>query len=106
MCVDQIKQIECNQLYIKLIEKYGINAQLIKTAEEAVELAKAALKLQQAHGTEQQEKWRRELAEEIADSQLLIEQLIEYFDLNDLITYYRHMKLQRIKMLIEDGEAT
>jgi hypothetical protein len=92
-------------LYRQLIAKKGIQHQLNKCAEEAAELAKAALKLQYLTETdpEYQEK-RRDLAQEIADSQLTTEQMIDHFNLQDLIKYYRDMKLKRIQRIIEGAE--
>lgn len=92
------------QLYRTLITKKGISNQLVKAAEEASELAQAALKLQQCQNPAEFNQHRRELAEEIADNQLTTEQLIDHYFLRDLIVYYRNLKHRKIKQLI--GEET
>lgn len=92
------------QLYRALIAKKGISNQLVKVAEEASELAQAALKLMQSQDPVEFSQRRRDLAEEIADNQLLAEQLIDHYQLSDLIFYFRTLKLRKIKQLI--GEET
>lgn len=92
------------QLYRALIAKKGISNQLVKAAEEASELAKAALKLQQSQNPAEFNQHRRELAEEIADNQLTTEQLIDHYQLGDLIVFYRNLKRRKIQQLI--GEET
>lgn len=92
------------KIYRALIQRFGIRRQVLKTAEESTELAQAALKLLQSQGPVEFKQRRRDLAEEIADVQIVTEQLIDHYDLSELIAYNRNMKLNKIKQLTE-GEA-
>ena len=69
-----------------ILGNYGEEKQLIKTAEEAAELAQAALKRYKAiTGQTKHDNTREHLAEEIADVLIMIDQIVyaEGFD-NDV----------------------
>lgn len=60
-----------------ILGNYGEEKQLIQTAEEAAELAQAALKRHKAiAGQTKHDNTREHLAEEIADVMIMIEQIV------------------------------
>jgi hypothetical protein len=90
------------ELYKQAIAKYGIPSQLNMLAEESAEQAKVALKLQRPSTPESPINLRiLQLAEEIADVQICQEQIIDHFNLQDLIQFYRANKLSRLQCLVE-----
>lgn len=75
---------------------YGEEKQLIQTAEEAAELAQAALKRHKALTTDETMVATREaLAEEIADVLIMCEQIIYLEDFEDRVREIIDSKIQR-----------
>lgn len=89
-----------NEIYYKLIEKYG-NQQIIVSIEELAELQKELCK----HLRDKTNK--KAIIEEICDVQIMLEQLILYFDISPLdLDSVKRWKLERTKerMLTEEKE--
>ena len=78
-------------VYEKAIKNYGVNSQVWKFVEEVAELQDAICKSQDE---------RRSLdniAEEIADVTIMLEQLRLIFDCNDLVNEYIDKKIARLR---------
>lgn len=75
-------------IYDRAIAKWGESHQIMKCVEEMSELIKEICKSSGG------EKNRLHMAEEIADVQITVEQLIQIFDLDQLVKDYRDIKLE------------
>jgi|APCry1669189204_1035204.scaffolds.fasta_scaffold184397_1 NTP pyrophosphatase (non-canonical NTP hydrolase) len=84
------------QLYDAAILRWGIPSQLKMLAEECCELAVVVLK----QGREFNGAGRNELAEEIADVELCIEQVMHCLKLNELVADWKEKKLRRFAYLL------
>ncbi|PHM24614.1 hypothetical protein [Xenorhabdus ehlersii] len=80
-------------LYQKAMQVWGYDKQLCKLAEEASELSAEACRVLNFHGLE------NGLAEEIADVEIMIEQLRQN-GLGKAIEYHKTQKLHRIAELL------
>ena len=82
---------ERNQLFEKLEDRFGINGQVVQTFEEFAECQKEL------------SKWIRgkadmaDLAEEIADVEIMLEQMKYFLELDDFVEAFKESKFQRIK---------
>lgn len=75
----------------RAVDCYGPDNQIIKAIEEMSELQHAlARNLIGDHNLE-------EVAEEMADVQIMLEQLLEIYDNKDLIRYFTIEKLKRLR---------
>ncbi len=89
------------QLYDKCLEKWGLLSQILMLAEESCELTHAALGLNRAS---KQETAIDRLAEEIADTELMIDEMKHYFQdyqLQCWVDMWREKKEQRLKERLE-----
>lgn len=85
------------QIINEAIRHYGVNNQLIVSLEELAELQKEICKFLRGENN------RDHLIEELVDSQIMIEQLIEIFEITrDEIFINRMNKLQRLEGRIID----
>ena len=83
-------------LYELAINTYGPNNQILKAVEELSELQKELCK--NLEGA-----WNRgQIAEEIADVQIMCQQLLIIFSCRGTTAEYRRMKLDRLKHRIEE----
>jgi hypothetical protein len=90
-----------NTLYDAISHKYGVNAQIIVAIEELAELTKALTKyLRTSDNLELTEKIYNNIYEEIADVDIMIEQLKQIFDFNPLIETHKQQKLKRMESLV------
>jgi NTP pyrophosphatase (non-canonical NTP hydrolase) len=88
--------MEKNKLYMKAIEKWGSNAQLGMLQEECAELIQAVSKVMR-----KQDFSFLKLAEEIADVEIMMEQMIViYPELTTLKEQYKDRKLGRLAELL------
>lgn len=78
------------------LQEFGIWHQLLKCVEECSELAKECCKRMQ--GTENNAR----LAEEIADVEITILQVKAAFHLDEEVSYWRGLKLERLRQLTEE----
>jgi len=75
----------------KAIDKYGKTAQMDMVIEECAELIQAVSKNKRGRDN------RNNIVEEIADVELMIEQLKLMFDISEQeVGYWKHCKLQRL----------
>ena len=84
------------ELYKKLIDRYQ-EKQIIVAIEELSELAKELCKNLRGRNN------KNHIVEEIADVEIMLEQLILYFDISEIdVKVMKQVKLQRTKRLIEE----
>lgn len=86
-------------LFDKCLAKWGLNSQILMLAEEAGELSVATLHLLR-------DKKRKEalnnFAEEIADVELMLQEIKYYLNISDLIKKYRKQKIERLEALLNE----
>ena len=82
-----------NDIYRSAISQWGLDAQILMVAEEATEMAHAALKYNRHPNSET----TGNFAEEIADCELMIEQMRLLPSLNKLIDEMKIKKLKRLE---------
>lgn len=78
-------------LYMQALETFGASAQILMVMEEMAELQKELCK--NARGKENQ----MEIAEEIADVQIMLEQMMLHFRCKELVQNAKQFKLRRLK---------
>ena len=88
-----------NNIYKHAIDKFGMNNQIIKTMEELAELQ---VELAKFFDMTNKEFDSETILEEIADVEIMIEQLKIIFDCRDIIETVKGKKLDRLKGLIEN----
>lgn len=93
-------KINTNDTLHDAIEFYGNENQLHVAVEEMAELQKELMKrFRGAHNTE-------EIAEEIADVEIMMEQLKIIFGIGIRTEKYKEYKMQRLKERIENAKHT
>lgn len=96
--------MEKEKLYSEAAGKFGVKNQIIKTIEELSELQKALCKYILYVSPDEYEKLLKNIVEEIADVEIMTEQLklIFSFDvaLSDLVEKQKRLKLERLKNLL------
>lgn len=85
------KKIERTNIYFQLSSKYGVDKQLIVANEELSELQKEICKYLRRKGT------RENLAEEVADVKIMLEQIICFFNIEYEVEKVVDEKIQRTK---------
>ena len=83
------------EIFDKSRELWSIDSQLYMLAEESIELAKACF-----HVVRQKRNSLDHLAEEIADTQFLIDEMLYYFKLVPKVAHYRKLKEEKLEALI------
>lgn len=94
---------ERTALYKKAVRKWGINLQFAMLIEECAELIQSVNKLMRR---DYETGWNR-LAEEMADVEIMIEQLRLFIDWQTLdykVKAYKELKLDRLKYMIKGGQ--
>ena len=89
--------MENNEIYEKLLKKYTLNKQYVVAIEELAELQKELTKALRSKGDIDH------IAEEIADVEIMIEQLKYYNRESQLfqkVEYWKLKKMQRIKEIV------
>ena len=83
-----------SKLYAKAIKQFGEEAQLRQATEECAELIQAITKVQR-YGS----RVRRidNLIEELADVQIMMEQVMQMYNLESLVSEVKREKLQRLR---------
>ena len=79
------------KIYEKAINTWGINAQIAMVFEESAELQKELCK--NLRGEEN----RIKIAEEIADLEIMLDQMKQYFNIEDGVEKYKQFKLKRLE---------
>lgn len=84
------------EIYKSAIEKYGANHQETKAIEEMSELIKEICKNKDGEDNVEQ------IAEEIADVQIMLEQMKILFDCETAVCFWQDEKLQRLQKRLEN----
>lgn len=93
-------------VYMKALSTYGIKNQLVMCMEECAELAKECSKLYRKF----QNGYPKtidimHLSEEIADVEIMIEQLKLFYDLDDEVEADKRAKIHRLADRLYDGDS-
>jgi len=86
----RIELEEALKIYREAIRRWSLQSQITMLAEESLELAHASLKILRNPNL-------KKLAEEIADTEICISQIEDYFNLGSTIEYWKQKKLRRLK---------
>lgn len=86
-----------NNIYKRIVDKWGVESQLNMVTEEIGELLQAISKFRRSYNKDDETKAKAydHLCEEIADVENMINQMREMFD-SELIDKYKKEKLERI----------
>lgn len=85
-----------NDVFRHALKTWGADAQTVMVFEEMPELQKELCK--HARGEENVE----QIAEEIADVQIMLEQMIILHNCGDAVREYRRSKIERLKIRLEE----
>jgi NTP pyrophosphatase (non-canonical NTP hydrolase) len=90
-------------IYKKIVDKWGVESQLNMVTEEIGELLQAISKFRRSYNKDEATKAQAydHLCEEIADVENMINQMREMFD-SELIDKYREAKLERISKKLDE----
>ena len=91
------------ELYEKLITKYGRGCQTTKALEELSELIQAICKYKSklySGNLNQMDAVLANVAEEMADVEIMLEQLKIIFDNAEYVSKWKHLKQERIRGLL------
>lgn len=86
-------------IYNKMIEKYGQKDQMLIAVEECSELQKAILKFLRGRCNQ------IEIAEEMADVEIMLEQLKIMFNNKEEVEYFKKQKIMRTSKLYLSKET-
>lgn len=84
-----------DEIYTKALSKWGLNAQIDMCIEEMAELMQAFSKYKRGIGDVNQ------IAEEMADVSIMLEQMALAFDCHNKIVWYKQFKLSRLMNLLK-----
>ena len=85
------------EIYQKAFEKWGSNMQLVIAIEELSELQKVCCK--KIRGSEDLE----DITDEIADVEIMCEQLRELYGINEQVDYTKEQKIMRLDERIKNA---
>lgn len=91
------------ELFDKCKAKWGLDSQILMLAEECSELSVASLHFLR---NLKQEGARDHLAEEIADVELMIDEIKHYLQLNTLVQMHMGSKLSRLEKRLSDSSSS
>lgn len=104
-----MKQEEKLDILEEALRTYGAEAQTIMVMEEMAELQKALCKLPRTISAKERGITVLQIAEEIADVQIMLEQMIILHDIAEPVDDYKTLKLIRLKNRLweatKEGEA-
>lgn len=90
------------KIYEEAMKRYGIAAQSMILAEEAGELVQATSKLLRLNDMSRLGEFKEQLAEEIADVQIMIEQVSRYYGITAyMVSKQKFRKLVRLADRLE-----
>ena len=93
-----ISEADAAEIYRAAIRKWGIRAQIMMVYEEMAELQKELCKNGRGKNNTDQ------IADEVADMEIMLAQLKIIFNVQDLVEQYRAFKLERLRNRIEGRE--
>lgn len=89
--------MDAKKIYRDALDKFGADMQALVCIEEMSELQKELCKQTRGKGH------RVHIAEEIADVQIMLAQMILLFDLESSVEEWRDIKLSRLRDRLSDG---
>lgn len=89
-------ELNRNEIYISALEMFGVDSQLDVAIEEMSELIKEIIKFKRGKGD------FAKIAEEAADVWIMLEQIIQVFNIEDLTIDLKIYKLNRLKKYISE----
>jgi len=90
-------------LFKRCFEQWGFEAQMMMLIEECSELIQATSKnLYRKHPAICLKERLDNFAEEMADTQLMIDEFIDYFNLQEPVKYYRMLKCKRLEKRLNE----
>lgn len=92
---------EYNNTLKQIVSHYGVEEQAEQCREELLELGLALRKLQREGD---REKWLPHIIDEIADVQIMIDQLRIGYGIGDMVDERIRYKIERQKRRITDGQ--
>jgi hypothetical protein len=95
------RRTNINPIYKKAIKLWGIDSQMMMAVEESSELIKAICKLRRNGVTAETV---NNLAEEIADMEIMTEQLKIMFYLTEGVSEWKKYKINRLSQMIREAE--
>lgn len=95
------RRTNINSIYKKAIKLWGIDSQMMMAVEEASELIKAICKLRRTGVTAETVNG---IAEEIADMEIMLEQLKIMFYLTEGVSEWKKYKINRLSQMIREAE--
>lgn len=93
------------QVMERAIETYGYGNQLVKAIEEMAELEKELCKVCLIDVTEITERHLDNIAQEIADTEIMLEQLKIIFDNQERVEEWKKLKLLRLEYRLKQKGA-
>jgi NTP pyrophosphatase (non-canonical NTP hydrolase) len=84
-----------NDIYIKAIDKFGVDHQMRKVVEELFELGVAIMHYQRSSGI-------HNIIEEVADVQIMLEQMQLIFDIEKDVAQVKVIKLLKLQAMIDE----
>lgn len=96
--MNHITYEERKAVYEQALAKWGIEAQSQMAIEEMSELTKELCKVYRGARN------RRELAEEIADVKIMLEQLLLMYEIGPEVDYHMDLKIRRLEKKLLWGE--
>ena len=93
--MNEIGYEERKAVYKDAIADYGIHAQSWMVIEEMSELSKELCKMQRGKGSVE------DLADEIADVTIMLEQLRLMYDINDTVCRHMDYKIRRLRSRLD-----
>lgn len=94
---------EEKEIFKQCFAKWGIDSQLIMLMEESAELTQATTKLFRVAGNPNFNEKLSHFAEEIADIELMIDEFVDFWSLQELVQAWRSKKLERLKEILKNG---
>lgn len=99
---DQVKKLlnidfQMEKVYIKAIETYGEEAQINMVFEEMAELQKELCKYLRKKDTRNKIDLIPSIAEEIADVEIMLDQMKLLFEIESAVEKFKTMKVDRLK---------
>ena len=98
---DLRRRTNINSIYKKAIKLWGIDSQMMMAVEEASELIKAICKLRRTGVTAEVV---NDLAEEMADMEIMLDQLKIMFCLTEGVKEWKNHKVERLSQTIKEAE--
>jgi NTP pyrophosphatase (non-canonical NTP hydrolase) len=92
---------ELEQKFVRTLEQWGLASQIAMLAEESSELSVACLHYLRTNKRQEAES---ELAEEIADVELMVEEIKFYLHNEKTVQEFRQKKLNRLEQYLRGGE--